>query len=116
MVQVFTKSFSDHLYLIINLTQCPRKDHKHTYQLIQNPVLFSEEVFNAPEALWFSPSGTYLAVASFNDTNVESAVYPLYGDPADTNNQYPEMVKFKYPKVGNCYSFPQATLAGLCRE
>jgi hypothetical protein len=61
--------------------------------------MFPEEVFNAAEALWFSPSGTYLAVASFNDTYVESAVYPYYGNSSDINNQYPELVEFKYPKV-----------------
>lgn len=59
-----------------------------------------EEIFNAAEALWFSPSGSHLAVASFNDTNVESAIYPVYGNPSNINDQYPELVKFKYPKVG----------------
>ncbi|XP_013200635.1 venom dipeptidyl peptidase 4 [Amyelois transitella] len=62
--------------------------------------IYEEEVFNAAEALWFSPEGTYLAVASFNDTNVESAVYPFYGNSSDIYYQYPEMVEFKYPKAG----------------
>ncbi|XP_028039799.1 venom dipeptidyl peptidase 4-like [Bombyx mandarina] len=62
--------------------------------------IYEEEIFNAAEALWFSPGGTYLAVASFNDTDVESAVFPYYGDPGNINNQYPQMVQFKYPKVG----------------
>ncbi|XP_059059410.1 venom dipeptidyl peptidase 4-like [Achroia grisella] len=62
--------------------------------------IYEEEVFNAAEALWFSPNGTYLAVASFNDTNVESAIYPYYGNESDPNNQYPELVEFKYPKAG----------------
>ncbi|XP_049872688.1 venom dipeptidyl peptidase 4 [Pectinophora gossypiella] len=62
--------------------------------------IYEEEVFNGAEALWFSPSGAYLAVASFNDTNVESAVYPFYGHPADINFQYPHEVRFKYPKSG----------------
>lgn len=62
--------------------------------------IYEEEVLNAAEALWFSPEGTYLAVASFNDTKVESASYPIYGNPFDMNNQYPEMVRFKYPKAG----------------
>lgn len=66
-----------------------------------NYVLFSvpEEIFNAAEAVWFSPNGTYLAVASFNDTLVESVVYPIYGNPADVNFQYSQEVRFKYPKV-----------------
>ncbi|KAJ0181711.1 hypothetical protein K1T71_002433 [Dendrolimus kikuchii] len=62
--------------------------------------IYEEEIFNAAEALWFSPRGTFLAVASFNDTNVESAIYPYYGNPLDVHNQYPEMVHFKYPKAG----------------
>lgn len=56
-------------------------------------------MFNAAEAMWFSPNGTSLAVASFNDTQVESAVYPYYGEPSEFDNQYPLLVAFKYPKV-----------------
>lgn len=63
--------------------------------------IYEEEIFDAAEALWFSPKSSYLAVASFNDTNVESAVYPYYGDPLDVTNQYPQSVKFKYPKAGS---------------
>ncbi|CAH2066375.1 unnamed protein product, partial [Iphiclides podalirius] len=62
--------------------------------------IYEEEVFNGAEALWFSPNGTYLAVASFDDRNVESAIYPYYGSPSDLDNQYPQLVQFKYPKVG----------------
>ncbi|KAI5632831.1 prolyl oligopeptidase family domain-containing protein [Phthorimaea operculella] len=62
--------------------------------------IYEEEIFNSAEALWFSPEGTYLAVASFNDSKVESAVYPFYGHPADLNFQYPHEIRFKYPKVG----------------
>ncbi|XP_050675468.1 venom dipeptidyl peptidase 4-like isoform X3 [Leptidea sinapis] len=62
--------------------------------------IYEEEIFNAAEAMWFSKNGSYLAVASFNDTLVESAVFPYYGDPNDFDNQYPEMITFKYPKVG----------------
>lgn len=62
-------------------------------------VPITEEVFDAAEAMWFSPNGTYLAVASFNDTQVESAVYPYYGESSEFDNQYPLMVHFKYPKV-----------------
>ncbi|XP_032529927.2 venom dipeptidyl peptidase 4 [Danaus plexippus] len=62
--------------------------------------IYEEEVFNAAEAMWFSPHGTYLAVATFNDTQVESALYPYYGEPSDFNSQYPLLVHFKYPKAG----------------
>lgn len=62
-------------------------------------LIISEEMFNGAEAMWFSKNGKYLAVATFNDTNVDSAIFPYYGEPSDFNNQYPEIVKFKYPKV-----------------
>ncbi|CAH0603285.1 unnamed protein product [Chrysodeixis includens] len=62
--------------------------------------LYEEEMFNAAEAMWFSPKGSYLAVATFNDTNVETATYPYYGQPSDLSNQYPDIVHFKYPKAG----------------
>ncbi|XP_023940299.1 venom dipeptidyl peptidase 4 [Bicyclus anynana] len=62
--------------------------------------IYEEEVFNAAEAMWFSPNGTSLAVASFNDTLVESAVFPYYGESSEIDYQYPLMVQFKYPKVG----------------
>lgn len=62
--------------------------------------LYEEEMFNAAEAMWFSPAGSYLAVASFNDTKVATATYPYYGQPSDPNNQYPEQIEFKYPKSG----------------
>lgn len=65
------------------------------------PLLFLEEMFNAAEAMWFSPAGSYLAVASFNDTKVATATYPYYGQPSDPNNQYPEQIEFKYPKVSD---------------
>ncbi|XP_046961620.1 venom dipeptidyl peptidase 4-like [Vanessa cardui] len=62
--------------------------------------IYEEEVFNSAGAMWFSPNGSYLAVATFNDTEVESAVYPYYGEPSEFDNQYPLMVHFKYPKAG----------------
>lgn len=87
-----------------NFHKCRNKSLVTLFPLFQTKNLsfnhlisFSEEVFNTPEAIWFSPSGTYLAVASFNDTNVESAEYQLFGEPS---NQYAELVTFKYPKVG----------------
>ncbi|PZC83344.1 hypothetical protein B5X24_HaOG208108 [Helicoverpa armigera] len=62
--------------------------------------LYEEEMFNAAEAMWFSPKGSYLAVASFNDSEVETATYPYYGEPSAISNQYPEIIHFKYPKAG----------------
>lgn len=44
-------------------------------------------------ALWFSPDGNKIAIASFNDTNVEEFTYVLYED------QYEKEEKLRYPKV-----------------
>lgn len=60
-------------------------------------------MFSAPDAMWFSENGKFLAVATFNDTNVDSTTFPYYGQPSDFNNQYPEIIKFKYPKVKNFF-------------
>ncbi|XP_038206505.1 venom dipeptidyl peptidase 4 [Zerene cesonia] len=62
--------------------------------------IYEEEILNAAEAMWFSTNGSNLAVAIYNDTLLESAVFPYYGDPLDFENQYPKMVEFKYPKAG----------------
>ncbi|XP_047510008.1 venom dipeptidyl peptidase 4 [Pieris napi] len=62
--------------------------------------IYEEEILNAAEAMWFSKNGSYLAVAIYNDSLVESAVFPYYGDPEDLDNLYPKMIEFKYPKVG----------------
>jgi dipeptidyl-peptidase 4 len=42
-----------------------------------------------------------MAMASFNDTQVDEFTYYLYGEPGNMDNQYPEDVKIRYPKVWN---------------
>uniref|UniRef100_A0A8C7F3M5 Fibroblast activation protein, alpha n=1 Tax=Oncorhynchus kisutch TaxID=8019 RepID=A0A8C7F3M5_ONCKI len=46
--------------------------------------VYEEEVFSSNEAIWWSPTGKYLAYAEFNDTGVHTIEYSLYG-----NGQYP---------------------------
>uniref|UniRef100_A0A8C7V5V8 Fibroblast activation protein, alpha n=1 Tax=Oncorhynchus mykiss TaxID=8022 RepID=A0A8C7V5V8_ONCMY len=59
--------------------------------------VYEEEVFSSNEAIWWSPTGKYLAYAEFNDTGVHTIEYSLYG-----NGQYPSTVVVPYPKVGCC--------------
>lgn len=60
----------------------------------------SEEMFGSSKALWFSPDGSKLAYVSFDDKNVESISFPLYGDPGwYPAFQYPKIEEIPYPKV-----------------
>lgn len=61
--------------------------------------VYEEEVLGSDAAAWISPDGKYLAYASFDDTEVETFTYEIYGD-GKGEYQYPEEVKLKYPKVG----------------
>lgn len=72
---------------------------KPIYQLSCNRtiyVFFSEEVFGAYSALWWSPNSTFLAYAQFNDTGVPHIEYSFY---SDESLQYPRTVWIPYPKV-----------------
>ena len=62
-------------------------------------ILTSEEILNSNSALWFNPTGTHLAFATFNDTDVDTMNFPLYGRPGDVTFQYPLQQSIKYPKV-----------------
>lgn len=59
-----------------------------------------EEVLGSGSALWFSPGGTHLVYAKFNDTNVDDFFYFVYGSPGEMEDQYPTVREIKYPKVG----------------
>jgi len=58
-----------------------------------------EEVLGSGSALWFSPDGTNLVYAKFNDTNVDDFFYFIYGSPGEMEDQYPTVREIKYPKV-----------------
>lgn len=62
---------------------------------------FLEEVFGTESALWFSPDGKHLAFASMNDSSVKDVNYIHYGMPGDIDDQYPKVVKIKFPKAGS---------------
>ncbi|XP_006867049.1 PREDICTED: dipeptidyl peptidase 4 [Chrysochloris asiatica] len=59
--------------------------------------VYEEEVFSAYSALWWSPNGTFLAYAQFNDTDVPLIEYSFY---SDESLQYPKTVRVPYPKAG----------------
>ncbi|XP_060517123.1 venom dipeptidyl peptidase 4-like isoform X2 [Cylas formicarius] len=62
--------------------------------------VYEEEVLGSGSAMWFSPDGTKIAYAMFNDTNVADFSYFVYGKPGVLSDQYPTIATIKYPKVG----------------
>lgn len=61
--------------------------------------IYEEEILAVGTAFWWSPDGTKLAFAQFNDMDVDFQEYPWYGDIVDLDSQYLDRVKIKYPKV-----------------
>jgi hypothetical protein len=55
-------------------------------------------VIGSDHAMWWSPEGTYLLYAQFNDTEVPIYTYPFYGDP---DKAYTQQKTIAYPKVIN---------------
>lgn len=51
-------------------------------------------------AIWFSPEGTKLSFASFDDSKVSPISYPKYGSYDDPSNVYPSLVTLRYPLAG----------------
>lgn len=70
--------------------------------------VYEEEVLKSDGALQVSPDGKFLIFATFNDTEVKDAFYPIYGKPGDIDGQYPSIMKLKYPKSGS--TMPTVTL------
>lgn len=62
-------------------------------------VSVPEEVLGSGSALWFSPEGTSLAFATFNDSDVKMASYFHYGNPGTLESQYSDTINIRYPKV-----------------
>ena len=57
----------------------------------------SYQVLASDNALYWSPSGTKLAFIQFNDTDVPTFSFPLYGD---SRQAYTKRDIFRYPKAG----------------
>ena len=62
--------------------------------------LYEEEILGESNAIWFSPNGTRLCYASFNDSEVDEMSYPYYGPYDDPHNLYPGTYRIRYPKPG----------------
>ncbi|XP_010151835.1 PREDICTED: dipeptidyl peptidase 4, partial [Eurypyga helias] len=59
--------------------------------------VYEEEMFGTHFALWWSPNGSFVAYATFNDTEVPVIEYSFYSE--DTL-QYPKTIRIPYPKAG----------------
>ncbi|XP_035263656.1 dipeptidyl peptidase 4-like [Anguilla anguilla] len=57
--------------------------------------VYEEEMFSSNNAMWWSPSGRFLAYAEFDDRLVPNIEYSWYG-----SDQYPQTVIIPYPKAG----------------
>ncbi|XP_046814896.1 venom dipeptidyl peptidase 4 [Vespa crabro] len=75
--------------------------------------VYEEEVFHGSSAIWYSPDGSHLAYASFDDRNVQEILYLHYGEPGNLVDQYPTEVKIKYPKAGTSNPVVSLTLVDL---
>uniref|UniRef100_A0A8C9WRX4 Dipeptidyl peptidase 4-like n=1 Tax=Scleropages formosus TaxID=113540 RepID=A0A8C9WRX4_SCLFO len=65
--------------------------------------VYEEEMFSSNDAMWWSPSGKFLAYVEFNDTEVHTIEFSWYG-----SDQYPRTVIVPYPKAGT--TIPKAKL------
>lgn len=63
--------------------------------------VYEEEVLEGDTALWWSPTGDYLAFFKINETSVEEFPIPYFVQENQTNSAYPELRKIKYPKSGS---------------
>lgn len=75
--------------------------------------VYEEEVLHGASALWFSPDGSMLVYATFDDRNVKEMLYSHYGDPGNIKDQYPTEMKLKYPKPGTPNPVVTVTLVDL---
>uniref|UniRef100_A0A6Q2YNP4 Uncharacterized protein n=1 Tax=Esox lucius TaxID=8010 RepID=A0A6Q2YNP4_ESOLU len=89
------------VYLKLNATaEAIQVTHNGKENKVLNGVpdwVYEEEVFSSNEAIWWSPTGKFLAYAEFNDTEVHAIEYSLYG-----YGQYPKTMVVPYPKVRSC--------------
>lgn len=60
--------------------------------------VYEEEVFGTDLVLWWSPTGDKFAFLKSNNSEVPEFVIPFYAQ--NNFEDYPEIVKIKYPKAG----------------
>lgn len=63
--------------------------------------MYTGEIFLDGKATWFSPDGSTLAFAVFDDTFVTNLQLPIYGKPGSMLTQYPQERVLFYPKPGH---------------
>ncbi|KAL7337004.1 dipeptidyl aminopeptidase [Rhodotorula toruloides] len=66
------------------------------------PWVYEEEIFSSDSTLYWSPSSSYLAFLSFNESDVPIYEYPVYNsNPNEVGGEeYPGKVEVPYPKAG----------------
>lgn len=67
-------------------------------QTIANGVpdwLYEEEILSNNNAIYFSPRGTKMCYASFNDSTVDSLSFPIYADQMGDS----KLFNIRYPRV-----------------
>jgi len=61
-------------------------------------------MFGTNAAFWFSPSGTKIAFARFDNTAVENFQFTKYGEPGrPADHRYTQIESIPYPKVSSSY-------------
>ncbi|KRX95377.1 Dipeptidyl aminopeptidase-like protein 6, partial [Trichinella pseudospiralis] len=97
--------YKNNIYYQANVTA---PSEQITFNGVENRIsngiadwLYEEEIFGTHKAVWWSPSGNYLAFVLFNDTQVSNITMSYYSDQS-----YPTNVNIPYPKVGA--SLPEA--------
>lgn len=96
--------FSNNIYYKDSPAAVPRPITTDGGQAIINGIpdwVYEEEVFSSNCALWFSPDGTKLAFARFDDTPVRAMSIPVYGTPGSLDSQYTQHLGILYPKAGS---------------
>lgn len=60
--------------------------------------VYEEEVYGSDHVFWWSPESDKVAFLRSNNTQVPEFIIPFYAQ--STHQDYPEIVKIKYPKAG----------------
>lgn len=100
---VYVKKHDIYLYSCESFKTVERVT-KDGSELVFNGIpdwVYEEEVLEGDTALWWSPSGDYLAFFKINETGVQEFPIPYFVQENQTDPAYPEVRKIKYPKSGS---------------